>query len=83
MSRLDRVQAFRRIPSRCRLQARLAHHPRIETERSDIPRKPDACRTLAAEEVAVAEPDGTTYAARWRTLAEFSTSAKLAPECSI
>jgi hypothetical protein len=35
---------------------------------------------LAAQEVAVVEPDGTTYAARWRLLGEFSTSAKLAPD---
>jgi PhnB protein len=39
------------------------------------PAEARCCRTLAAEEVVVAEPDGTTYAARWRSLAEFSTEA--------
>jgi ADP-ribose pyrophosphatase YjhB (NUDIX family) len=33
-----------------------------------------------ADEVPVVEPDGTTYTARWRSLAEFSTSAKLVPD---
>jgi 8-oxo-dGTP pyrophosphatase MutT (NUDIX family) len=33
-----------------------------------------------AEEVPVVEPDGTAYVARWRSLSEFRTSAKLVPE---
>jgi ADP-ribose pyrophosphatase YjhB (NUDIX family) len=32
-----------------------------------------------ADEVQVFEPDGTSYPARWRSLTEFSTSAKLVP----
>jgi ADP-ribose pyrophosphatase YjhB (NUDIX family) len=33
-----------------------------------------------AEEVSVVEPDGTSYRARWRSLSEFSTSARLVPD---
>ncbi|MBD0290142.1 MAG: NUDIX domain-containing protein [Thermoleophilia bacterium] len=33
-----------------------------------------------AEEVDVVEPDGTTYAARWRSLAEFRSGARLVPD---
>lgn len=33
-----------------------------------------------ADEVHVVEPDGTTYPARWRLLAEFTASARLVPD---
>jgi ADP-ribose pyrophosphatase YjhB (NUDIX family) len=33
-----------------------------------------------AEEIAVVEPDGTAYAARWRPLDEFDRSARLVPD---
>ncbi len=33
-----------------------------------------------ADAVDVVEPDGTSYAARWRQLSEFSTSARLVPD---
>lgn len=33
-----------------------------------------------AKEVEVLEPDGTTYAARWRSLAEFRSGARLVPD---
>jgi hypothetical protein len=33
-----------------------------------------------AEEVEVVEPDGTTYPARWRSLGEFRTGARLVPD---
>jgi ADP-ribose pyrophosphatase YjhB (NUDIX family) len=32
-----------------------------------------------AEEIPVVEPDGTSYAARWRQLSEFESSARLVP----
>ena len=40
-----------------------------------------ADRTIyAVEEVQVVEPDGTTYAARWRSLGEFDDRARLVPD---
>ena len=33
-----------------------------------------------ADEVSIVEPDGTIYAARWRSLADFTASARLVPD---
>jgi hypothetical protein len=49
MSRLDPVHAFRRIPPKCRIGASFRLRPCIRRNTVTSPRKPDACRTLAAE----------------------------------
>jgi hypothetical protein len=33
-----------------------------------------------ADEVSIVEPDGTSYAARWRSLADFTASTRLVPD---
>jgi hypothetical protein len=54
MSRLDRVHAFRRIPPKHRLRARLAHGDCIKAERGDIAAEAwclqNACNLESAED---------------------------------
>jgi hypothetical protein len=58
----------------------LAHRRRIQAERGDIPTEARCLQNACSRRGGRRRTDGTTYAARWRSLTEFSTPAKLAPD---